>query len=178
MKGRKQDTPKAGEWILDSSRRLFVTGARKTDKFTRFNGREAKAPSGMVVLLVSLRVRNAVPNKTMRIGIQGKVVTADGTSIASVFCDLPIDSASSVTAVLPSGAESKATLIFHVPKDFIPERVQVGLSNIGQVKGDKQSPQTDYARRGEPARWRCARDGGHVGIGRVAPRLCHGNSLP
>jgi hypothetical protein len=143
MKGRKQDAPavrdKAGEWVLDSSRRLFVTGARKTETFTRFNGREYKAQSGTVLLLVSLRVRNAVPNKTMKIGLQGKVVSADGTSIASVFCDLPTDSAASLTAVLPSGAESKANLVFRVPKDFIPEKIQVGLSSVGQLKVDKKT---------------------------------------
>ena len=139
MKARKQDTPKAGEWILDSSRRLFITGARKATKFTRFNGSLFTASNGKILLLVSLRVRNAVPGKTMRIGIHGKMVSADGTNIENLLCDLPVDSAASLTAVLPSGAESKATLVFRVPKDFIPEKLQIELSNVGQLVGDKKT---------------------------------------
>jgi hypothetical protein len=139
MKARKQETPKAGEWILDSSRRLFITGARKTEQFVRFNGKTFKASAGTILVLVSLRVRNAVPNKTMRIGIHGKVISAEGTSMGNLFCDLPVDSAASLTAVLPSGAESKATLVFRVPKDFTPEKLQIELSNLGQLLGDKKT---------------------------------------
>jgi hypothetical protein len=145
MKGRKQDAPKvggkAGDWILDSTRRLFITGARKTATYKRADGYEINAPTGKILLLVTLRVRNAAARKTTRIGlgyIDSNVVSSEGTQINDARFDIPGGEAGAMTAVLPPGAEAKATLVFTVPTNFTPEKIKLHLSNLGEAPIDKR----------------------------------------
>jgi hypothetical protein len=128
---------KAGAWVSDKYRRVFVTGIRGLDTYIRKkdNNEMHIGNKGEKLYVLTLMIQNITPGTKTNLGL-GYVVSAlagaDGTAVGDPQFDILQGAAGGLTRELANGESSAAALIFRTPADFVPKAAILQLSHLGK----------------------------------------------